>query len=96
MAGADHKEIAKQSMKKVASETAVRKRMMEFTSKLTDFDWTRKEGHEECQRGLGLDSAGEKEKKRVRGQREEVPKRYRYANCSFGHSSRIFKRFARR
>ena len=48
--GDDHNEIAKQSRKKVASETAVRKRMLEYTSKLMSFDWVRKEGHEECQR----------------------------------------------
>ena len=49
--GTDHKEIAKQSKKKVAIETAVRKRMMEDTSKLMDFDWVREKGHEACQRG---------------------------------------------
>jgi len=32
--GTDHKEIAKQNRKKVAIETAVRKRMMEYTSKI--------------------------------------------------------------
>ena len=37
--GTDHKEIAKHTMKKVASEMAVRKRMMEDTSNVMGFDW---------------------------------------------------------
>ena len=49
--GTDHKEIAKQNRKKVAMETAVRKRMMEYTSKIMDFDRVRGRGHEGCQRG---------------------------------------------
>jgi len=65
--GTDHNEIAKQSMKKVASETAARKRMMEYTSKLMEFDWASKRWHEEGQRGHGIHSLGEKEKKRVNG-----------------------------
>ena len=49
--GADHKDIAKQIKKKLASETAVRKRMVEYASKLMDFDWVRERWHEGCQRG---------------------------------------------
>jgi hypothetical protein len=51
--GADHKEMAKQSRKKVVSETAMRKRMMENTSDLMSFDWAIGEGHERCQMGEG-------------------------------------------
>jgi hypothetical protein len=54
-------------MKKVASEMAVRKRMVEYTSKLMGFDWARKEGHEECQRRQELGSTKEEETKRVSG-----------------------------
>ena len=87
--GADHKEIAKQSMKKVASEMAVRKRMMAYTSKLMEFDWVKREGHEECQRGWGLSTVEGKEKKRVSIRTEVRLKRYRYANCSLGYSLRM-------
>ena len=41
--GTDHKEIAKHNRKKVAMETAVRKRMMEYTSNIMGFDWVREE-----------------------------------------------------
>jgi len=37
--GADHREIAKQNKKNVAMDTAVRKRMMEYTSNVMGFDW---------------------------------------------------------
>jgi len=64
--GADHKEIAKQRKKKVAIETAVRKRMMEATSKLMDFDRVREGGHEGCQREVVNGIMGKQEKKRDR------------------------------
>ena len=39
--GTDHNEIAKHNRKNVAMETAVRKRMMEYTSNIMGFDWVR-------------------------------------------------------
>ena len=50
--GTDHKEIAKQNTKKVTIETAVRKRMMEDTSKITDFDRVRVGGTKRA-KGVG-------------------------------------------
>src|SRR5260370_409811 len=63
--GTDHKEIAKHNRKNVAIETAVRKRMMEYTSNIMGFDWVGKGGHEGCQRGreFGATGAQEWEKK---------------------------------
>lgn len=84
--GDDHNEIAKQSRKKVASETAVRKRMLEYTSKLMSFDWAMKEGHEDCQKVVEIRYAGEEEKKRVIKTRAKRATRYRYANCALRHS----------
>lgn len=49
--GTDQRETAKQSRKNVASEIAVRKRMMEDTSNIIIFDWVREKGHEGCQTG---------------------------------------------
>src|SRR5258708_39740730 len=84
--GADHREIAKQSMKKVASETAVRKRMLGYTSTPMDFDWVRGNGHEGGHRSEGIHTPREKEKKRVSAHRRKRARRYRYANCSLEYS----------
>src|SRR5260221_11611311 len=84
--GADHREIAKQSMKKVASETAVRKRMMGYTSKPMDFDRVRGNGHEGGQRRQGIHTPRRKEKKQVSAHRGKGVRRYRYANCLLGYS----------
>jgi hypothetical protein len=84
--GTDHKEIAKHNRKNVAIETAVRKRMMEYTSNIMSFDWVGREGHEGCQRGREFSATGMQEKKRDRGRFGDLADRYRYANCSLGHS----------
>src|SRR5258705_3638980 len=84
--GTDHKEIAKHNRKNVAIETAVRKRMMEYTSNIMSFDWVGKEGHEGCQRGREFSATGTQEKKRDRGCLGDLADRYRYANCSLEHS----------
>src|SRR5258705_337000 len=84
--GTDHKEIAKHNRKNVAIETAVRKRMMEYTSNIMSFDWVGKEGHEGCQRGREFSATGTQEKKRDRGRFGDLADRYRYANCSLGLS----------
>jgi len=41
LTGVDHKEMVKHRRKRVAMETAVRKRMMEYTSNIMGFDWDR-------------------------------------------------------
>jgi len=81
-AGTDHREIAKHNRKKVAIETAVRKRMMEYTSNTMSFDWVSDKTHEVCQMGQVFGSAGKKEKKRDAECFENFAVRYRYANCS--------------
>jgi hypothetical protein len=68
--------------------------MMEYTSKLMDFDWVSRRGHEECQKGRRPERMRGKEKKKVSGQGKECLERYRYANCSLGYALWMeFQRF---
>ena len=92
--GTDQSEIAKQNMKNVASETAVRKRMMGYTSKLMGSDWVRREKHDACQRGQEFRQSKEQEKEGDRNYKGRNGNWYRYADCarrdSLGSESRCF------
>jgi hypothetical protein len=77
--------MVKHKRNRVANETAVRKRMMEYTSQIMIFYREREQGHEGCQTSQRFRDSAEQEKKRDTELIENSERGYRYANCALKH-----------